>query len=204
MITQAPALSVDVPARGVSGWILYPVYILFLAALLTVCDYASHVRLGVLWYTHPDHWGFFPQQPTGDVFIGFVRIAVFCTAVGWAFFRNFPAPGLARALLSVVAFVAVYFATGLGKDYPMSLYAGFMVTWALHLVSFQHGIRKLVLFSVLLGVLGPVLEGWASSSGFFAYYDQDAYYVPLWLSGMYLHGALAVAATLATVESWRK
>lgn len=205
MNAQAPlAHAPSASKTGVSGWILYPLYILFLACLLTVCDYAAHVRLGVLWYANPEHFGFFPHQPTGDVWIGFLRIAAFCTALGWALFRRYPSPGLPKALAGTSIFVAVYFASGILKDSPMALYAGFMLAWTIHLLSFKHQTGKLVVFSVLLGVLGPILEGWASSRGFFAYYDQDAYHVPIWLSGLYFHGALAVAATLSVVESWRK
>jgi hypothetical protein len=186
-----------------SGWILFPTYILLLAALLTICDYISHVRLNVLWYTNPMHLQWFPNQPTGDVFMGFLRIAAVCTALGWLGFRSFPAPAVNRALLSAVVFVACYYASGVFNDYPMSLYAGFMVLWVIQLISLKQQLAKLIIFSVLLGVSGPVLEGWSSSNGFFAYYDQDAYHVPLWLSALYFNGALAVVATLATMESWR-
>ena len=185
-----------------SGWILFPAYIVLLAALLTLCDYVSHVRLNVLWYANPTHLQWFPNQPTGDVFIGFLRMALVCTTLGWLAFRSFPAPGVLRALLSAVVFVACYYASGVYKDYPMALYAGFMVIWVIQMISLKQQLYKLIVFSVLLGLCGPVWEGWASSNGFFAYYDQDAYFVPLWLSALYFNGALAVAATLATIESW--
>lgn len=67
----------------------------------------------------------------------------------------------------------------------------------------EKDVSKLLLFSILLGVLGPVVEGYYSGVvGFFSYSDVDAYYVPCWLCGLYLNGALAVAATTSKLESW--
>lgn len=193
------------PATGITGWILFPLYVLAVACLLTLCDYFFHVRTGVLYYTQPEHLSLFPGQPTGDVFAGFVPLGVACLATGWAFFRHLPTPGVPGALLSTFLFVATYGASGLFQDWPMSLYVAFMLLWLLQLsFLFRHDLRKLLALSVVLGLAGPVWEGYTSASGFFAYYDQDAYHVPLWLGGMYFNGALAVAATMAAVESWRR
>lgn len=185
-----------------SGWIVFPLYVLLLATTLTLCDYFSHVRLGVLFYMHPEHTAFFPGQPTGDVFFGFLQLAVGCLALGWACFRDEVSPGLPRALFSIVLFVALYFASGLFKDAPMTLYVAFMATWALQLFLFGDAVRRRVLFSVALGVIGPVWEGYGSSHGFFTYHDQAVYFVPAWLSPMYLNGALAVAASIPVLASW--
>ncbi len=193
----------DETSRGISGFLLYPLYLTALAALLTFCDGFSHVGFNVLHYTQPDHWSLIAGQPTGDVFIGFLRIAAFCTAAGWAFFRHYPARPVVHGLLSSLTFAALYFASGVFKDYPMSLHVAFMVTWAAHLLTFEHDRIRLVLFSVLLGVLGPSFEGYFVELGFFAYNVPHAYHVPVWLGGLYFHGALAVAATISTVEQWR-
>lgn len=202
--SPASASPADEKSRsGISGFVLYPLYMAALAALLTFCDGFSHVGFNVLHYTQPDHGSLIAGQPTGDVFIGFLRIAAFCTAAGWALFRHYPARPVVHGLLSSLTFAALYFASGIFKEYPMSLHVAFMVTWAAHLLTFEHDRIRLVLFSVLLGVLGPSFEGYFVEVGFFAYNAPHAYHVPVWLGGLYFHGALAVAATISTVEQWR-
>ncbi|MSQ03644.1 MAG: DUF2878 family protein [Myxococcales bacterium] len=198
-----PSATEDKTSRGMSGFVLYPLYIVALAALLTLCDGLSHVRFNVLYYTHPERWSLLAGQPTGEVFIGFLRIAAFCTAAGWTLFRHYPARPIAHALASSLTFVAMYFASGIFKEYPMSLHVAFIVTWAAHLLTFEHDRMRLVLFSVLLGVLGPSFEGYFVELGFFAYNGPHAYHVPVWLGDLYFHGGLAVAATISTVENWR-
>ncbi|MSP26111.1 MAG: hypothetical protein EXR75_13335, partial [Myxococcales bacterium] len=165
----------DGTSRGISGFVLYPLYMAALAALLTFCDGFSHVHFNVLHYTHPEHWSLLAGQPTGDTFIGFLRIAAFCTAAGWAVFRHYPARPIAHGLASSLVFAVMYFASGVFKEYPMSLHVAFMVTWAAHLLTFEHDRIRLVLFSVLLGVLGPSFEGYFAELGFFAYEVPHAY-----------------------------
>lgn len=209
-ISMTEARAQDLPSTvrenrssGVSGFLLYPLYIAAMAALLTLCDGLSHVRLNVLSYTHPERWSLLAGQPTGEVFIGFLRIGAFCTATGWAIFRHYPARSVVQGVGSSLAFAALYLASGIFKDYPMSLHVAFMVTWAAHLLTFEHDRIRLLLFSLLLGLLGPSFEGYFVEQGFFAYKVSHAYHVPVWLGDLYLHGGLAVAATISIVERWR-
>ena len=188
----------------ISGWILYPAYIILLAMFLTLCDFVAHVSRGVLSYT-PVKYSLFSGQSTGPVFIAFLVIAVFCALSGWLLFRDYPALSLGRAMLSVCAFAVIYFVSGIFPENQMALYIVFMLTWVMHLFTFAHETKKLVAFSVLLGVLGPVFEGQSAAKGEFHYNLQGLVYnVPVWLSVIYFHGALAVAATLSTLESRRK
>ena len=191
------------PSRRVSGLFLWPAYVVLLAALLTFCDAFFHVHFNVLHYAIRGRWELVVGQPTWEVFVGFFRIGLFCTAAGWAMFRNYPAPTMSRGLLSTAIFAAVYFASGVFAAHPMILFNVFLLTWALQLMTFTHDLGRLVLFSALLGVLGPLFEGMVSSTGVFAYNEPHVYYVPVWLSGLYLHGGLAVAATISRVEHWR-
>ena len=179
-------------------------YTLALAVLLTLCDACCHVRTGVLFYTHPDEGSLFGGQPTWPVFVGFVRIAAVCTGLGWWTCRQLPPSPLGRGLASTAAFVACYAASGIWTDAPMTLHALFLLAWIGHLWFYPDRPWTTVALCVVLGVAGPVGEGYVSQTGFFAYHRADAYHVPVWLSGLYLHGGLAIAGTLPRVMSWAK
>ena len=96
----------------------------------------------------------------------------------------------------------------------MALVAFYMGAWILHLYcvtptsssSSSSWSFSLVSYSVLLSVLGPIFEGYYSSKGLFSYapHATHVYFVPAWLGGLYMHGALAVATTVSTVEGWRR
>lgn len=192
------------PRRSAPGWVLFPALILAIAALLTLSDYVSHVDQGVLSYDDPDRGSLFPGQPTAEVFFGFLGMGLGMVVLGWLLFRGTPAPGWRTSALSVGLFFALYYLSGTFKDHPMGLYAAFMLIWLPHLSFTGLDLRKLVVLSVLLGVIGPVLEGARSDTGFFAYADQDAYFVPLWLSALYFNGAIALATLVSTVDATRR
>jgi hypothetical protein len=185
------------------GPALYGALTLAIATLLTVCDALAHVRFHALHYTRPEHLQVFAGQPTGDVFVGFLRIAAFCSIAGWLFARRAAAVSAPKALAHVVAFVAVYFASGAFGAHPMSLHVAFLVLWSAQLATFNAGHLQLVLLSVLLGAAGPSFEGLFVELDFFAYEAPHAYHVPLWLSPLYMNGALAVAASARVLEAWR-
>ena len=172
--------------------------------MLTVCDYVFHVRPEALYYPSPGSFSIFPGQPTGELYCGFLLVALFCTSSGWLLVREQPSRGLIKGLLSIFLFVLVYFLSGKFQDYPTAMNTSFFALWLGHLLTFRHGVRKILGFSVLLGIAGPLLEGRASEIGFLRYIDVDEYNVPFWLSGLYLNGALAVATTIPVLESWRK
>lgn len=192
------------PRRGLPAWLLFPLLILVIAALLTVGDYVAHVDQGVLSYRDPDRGSLFPGQPTAEVFWGFLRLALGIVAIGWLLFRGTPAPGWRKAVLSVALFFVLYYLSGTFQDHPMGLYVAFMLIWLPHLLFTGLDLYKLVVVSVLLGVLGPLAEGMRSDTGFFAYADQDAYFVPLWLSALYFNGAIGLAALVSTVDASRR
>jgi hypothetical protein len=187
----------------VSGAAIYGAFTLAIATLLTVCDALAHVRFHALHYTRPDHLQLFAGQPTGDVFVGFVRIGAFCALTGWLCARRAAPVAASKALAHVASFVAVYFASALFGAHPMSLHVAFLALWAAQLATFEADHLRLVLLSVLLGAAGPSFEGLFVELGFFAYEAPHAYHVPLWLSPMYMNGALAVAATARVLEAWR-
>jgi hypothetical protein len=191
-------------AWRVSPWMSLPLLALGIATLLTLCDLTCHVWQGVLVYEHPTHRSLFAGQPTGDVFLGFVQVGVFCALSGWALFRDAPPRGVGKTLVSAACFVACYAASGLAGAWPMSLHAAFLLTWLAHAATFPAQTRRLVAYAVVLGVVGPVWEGWGVENGFFHYVEPHAYHVPIWLTGLYMHGGLAVASAISTVSSWRR
>ncbi len=177
--------------------LLAALHALLVSFALTFCDAVGHVAYGTLVYTDPDAGSLFRGQPTLQVWLGFLGIGVFVTLAGATLRSEAPRPGLGATALGVLAFLAAYIASGPLGAWPMTLHALFVATWWLHLQTFPPATQqRLVGWSVLLGLLGPVFEGAYAQTGFFHYVDADAFGVPIWLMGIYLHGALAVARTV--------
>ncbi|MFZ5531589.1 MAG: hypothetical protein ACOY4U_11155 [Pseudomonadota bacterium] len=172
---------------------------------MTVGDYVCHVNNGVLEYANPDAYSLFPGQPTGHVFLNFFfLIAVASVSVGWLAFRNTPEPPrFISVLISSAVFFSLYYLSGYLKDSPMTVFSISMVVWAIQAHIFQSRLPGIIWYSVVIGIWGPVWEGWFSEGGFFIYYDQDAYFVPVWLSALYFNGAIAIATAVAVLDRWR-
>ena len=81
---------------------------------------------------------------------------------GWALFRDAAPRGVGKTLTSAAAFVACYAASGLAQAWPMSLHAVFLLSWLAHAATFPGPDRRRVAYAVVLGVLGPVWEGWGT------------------------------------------
>lgn len=179
-------------------------FTLGLAVLLTACDAFCHVVPGVLWYTRPDVGSLVEGQPTLPVFIGFVRIAAVCTGLGWWVCRRRSPEPLVKGVASTAVFVAAYAASGFGHAWPMALASAYWLSWVLHLWWYPRDPWPTVALCVVLGVAGPLGEGYVSQTGFFAYHQAHAYHVPVWLGGLYLHGGLAIVGTLPAVLACSK
>ena len=134
-----------------------------------------HVRRGVLSYPKPtvagQPWWVAPQFGVGALVVE--RSA-----------RRVPSPP--RSVASDAAwFFGAYAATGLLRRWPRALAAVFAATWLAR-------VRRqpaLAAYSVALALGGSAYEGWWSSTGAFSYADPDVGGVPMWLPGLYLHGA---------------
>lgn len=177
-------------------------YALGVAVLLTLCDWAGHVVGETLVYSNPDVGSLLPGQPTAQVFAGFVALSVPLTLVAWRVFGRAPAPPLGVTLTYVGTFTAAYLLSGVLDELPMVLLAALMLMWVAQLAWLRPDIYPVVAFSVVLAVIGPVAEGLYAASGFFAYSDEAVFGVPAWLGPLYLNGALAVAASMATLGQW--
>jgi len=176
------------------------VFALSLAVLLTLCDGLAHVAFGVLSYTEPTAMSLLPRQPTLQVFAGFLLLSILLTAALRLLFGSYPSVGLATALLLIASFVLSYFASGLLGNWPGVLFVGFLVLWAAQLRWFRQRLPLVVGFCVVLALLGPVVEGVYSATGFFGYADSTVFGVPVWLGTLYLNGGLAAIATYALLR----
>ena len=143
-----------------------------------------HVRGGVLSYPKPDlarqPWWVAPQFGVGALLVD-------------ASARPMARRAAPRSLAPDAAwFFASYLASGAFRRWPRMLAFAFLVTWMARVR------REPVLagYSVALAAAGTAYESWWSSTGAFSYSSPDVAGVPLWLPGLYLHGAplaLAVA-----------
>lgn len=175
-------------------------YVALVAGLLTVCDWACHVRQGVLSYGAPIVGELLPGQPTPAVYLLFFTCAALGVAIGWPRLRLRPAPGPAKTLLHVVVFVATYYASGLFADHPLGFALACVGVWQAQ-VALNERRGELIAASLLLALAGTLIEALVASTGFFAYARPDLLGVPIWLPGLYLVGAPAALATLAELAA---
>jgi hypothetical protein len=107
--------------------------------------------------------------------------------------RVAPVPGPTRLAVDFAWFVGAYAASALVDPYPGALATAMFVTW-LARVWRRPDRRAIVPYAVALAAAGTLWEGFLAGQGAFTYLRADAFNVPLWLPGLYLHGApLAVA-----------
>jgi hypothetical protein len=161
---------------------------------LALCD-QIHVQAGVLDY---ETGGFFGQAWWVPLQFGVAALAIVAGAAPFA--RGRAKPGAATFLTGTLWFVAAYAASGLFDAHPYALAAAFVVTWALR-VALARQPSSLVAFSLLLAAAGTGAEAILSAAGTFAYANPDLLGVPIWLPGLYLHGApLALVLSKALSE----
>ncbi|MEI2703601.1 MAG: hypothetical protein V9E83_14540 [Baekduia sp.] len=172
--------------------------ILAVAVILTFCDWFCHVRQDVLAYRDPDSGSLLPDQPTLGVFAGFVGLGVLFVAGGAMLFGQEEGVGWTRSLVFLAVFIALYYGTGLLQDDPIVITSVYPLIWLVLLWAAGLDLWRLVVFSVLLAVAGPLAEGIRADSGFFWYLQPDDFGVPLWLGSLYLCGAVALAALITT------
>ena len=163
--------------------------------LLTLCDRLFHVSFGVLGYSNPmftgQAWWVWPN------FIGASLGMVL--AAKWWFVARIRTPSTSQIVVSVSLFVSVYAASGLFADYPRTLLLAFVLTWALRL-ALNPNWKTILPFSILLAIAGCVVEGVLTLTGEFAYRHPDLFHAPMWLAGLYLHGAFALLHLVRVLE----
>lgn len=166
---------------------------LLAAVVATLCD-ANHVQTNTLVYPYPFIAG---QAPW--VFPGFL-IAFF--SMGFLYFllanafakhaQQSAQKGSAQALIeTMTTFAFCYLISGFGSEQPALLAWIFYGTFLLRF-AFTYEKAWLLIVAIILAIGGVFAEGLLSSFGLVAYQVQEIYYVPLWLGGLYMHGAFAL------------
>src|SRR5687767_4805839 len=161
-----------------------------------LCD-QIHVQTGVLSYPRPflldQAWWVAPVFGAGAPLVLFGALP---------FARAATDPRLRDLLVGFAWFLGAYLGSGLVGDRAPVLYAAVLgVTWLGRVALAPAPRAPLVVYSLLLAAAGCLWEGWLSSTGAFAY-ARPLYWVPVWLPGIYLHGApLAIACSRKSLSS---
>jgi hypothetical protein len=170
--------------------------VLFGGTLCTLLDQV-HVHTGTLSYARPAVFG------QAVWVLPMFMTAVAAMLVGW--------PAIASALGEPVApregpeaarelgtgllwFVGVYASSGVFNALPWVLTGVYAVTFLYRLRG--RGTRAFLVNTGLLALGGVVAEASLSSTGAFRYDCPGTYMVPVWLPGLYLHGAFLLQALL--------
>jgi hypothetical protein len=171
------------------------IFALFGACFATLGD-AFHVRTHTLSYPDPvlfgQAWWVFPGFLLVFLSMGYLYVL----AIGRLFIgmqaRQSASRGSAHEMIEAASvFIFVYFLSGYGNYDPVMMsvifYCAFAVRW---LLSYDRA--WLLLFAAAMAVGGMLAEGAMAAAGLVAYRHADVFNVPLWLGGLYLHGAFAL------------
>lgn len=162
----------------------------FGAALCTALD-QIHVRFGVLAYPKP----FLLGQAWWVPFL--FALATVAMVLGWrqmaALTGEEPVAvaddEVDRALSWLIG---AYLASAFVKDHPWILLGVFVGAFAFRAGTL--GSRTLVLQAIGMAIVGTAVEALLSKLGLFRYLVPTVGGVPVWLPGLYLHGAFLVRA----------
>ncbi|HXC49749.1 MAG TPA: hypothetical protein VN634_02585 [Candidatus Limnocylindrales bacterium] len=175
------------------------VVVLIGATVATLCD-ANHVRTGTISYRDPwlfgQAWWVFPE-----FILTFLAMVAGYILLASRVSRAMPtqrsqSAGSVRPFVeSLVLFACLYLISGFASREPVFLcwifYATFLARW---IVSYERA--WLLLLALLMGIGGMVGEGLVGATGLAAYRHTDVFHAPLWLAGLYMHGALALRESM--------
>ncbi|MCF8459380.1 MAG: hypothetical protein K9G46_01520 [Flavobacteriales bacterium] len=165
------------------------------AMVATICD-ANHVFTEALSYPNPFLFG-----QAAFVFPGFV-IAFLFMGLNYLFAPSF-FPKAAKNVESTSAgsfdafvenllfFMMVYLLSGFGNHEPELLSIIFYGSFLIRL-AFTYERMFILLFAIILGIGGMVVEGAMTQFDLVHYRQPEIFGVPYWLGGVYMHGALAL------------
>lgn len=149
---------------------------------LAACD-QIHVQYEVLRYFHNGLWG--QAWWVAPQFL----LATFFMYLGVLLIRKETSEFNERKFFfSILLFAVAYYASGLFANHPYALSAAYLFGWFFR-IFFEEEKERFILFSVLLAIAGTLAEGLISRAGLFVYTQPDFLLVPIWLPGLYLHGA---------------
>ncbi len=147
-----------------------------------------HVQFGVLAYQVPAVFG---QAIWVAPNFGLATLIMYLATVLWVRQAETaePAPVDGRTIAREAGwFVAAYFASGLFQHATWALAAAYVLLFARRMIGRKDALW-LTLHAVGLGLGGSGFESVLSSTGVFWYEHPDVAGVPVWLPGVYLHGA---------------
>jgi len=167
------------------------------AVALSLCD-RVHLAYGVLVQAGPKLLGqglwVLPVFGAGaaGILAGYpvIRSAFGEPPIAWS-----PARVLRSGVLAAIAYVV----TGPLHASPLLLSAGLLAAWLLRV-----GVRRspaAAVYSLIVGLLGPAAEATFAALGMHTYSAPDLLGVPMWLPGIYLHGALFAVDSEALIPT---
>jgi hypothetical protein len=165
------------------------------AFITTLCD-GVHVYTHTLSYPNPFLFG-----QAAWVYPGFVLAFLFMEYAYFLVVNHLPLyfsvkksvskGSISEAVEATTAFALVYLMSGLGNSEPNLLSVIFYGTFVLRWL-FSYDRLWLLLMAVLIASGGMFAEGALSEVGLVTYSYVDVFNVPLWLGGLYVHGAFAL------------
>jgi hypothetical protein len=103
--------------------------------------------------------------------------------------RDTPVPSTRQLLSGGAWFLGAYLASAVFQRRPRLLAAVLVVMWLVRVRGRGDDRIRVGVYGLLLALVGSAFEGRWSATGSFTYAAPDIAGVPLWLPGLYLHGA---------------
>jgi hypothetical protein len=184
-----PTQAASISGRGIATLVA-------IGAVTATLGDANHVRTGAIAYPQPwlfgQAWWVFPGFVLTFVTMVFSYLVLSSFLVGTVSVRDSRAPGNASAFIaSLSAFMAAYLASGFAASHPALLAGLFFVTFLVRwIVTYERA--WLLFLAVLMALGGMIGEGTLAVAGLAKYAHADVFHVPLWLGGLYMHGAFAL------------
>lgn len=165
------------------------------ALVATICD-GVHVYTQALSYADPflfgQAWWVFPGFILTFLLMEFVYLLLLKHLPARISTQKSTAPGNPRDFIeAVIIFALIYLLSGFGNREPVVLSVIFYGTYVVRCLSSYDKLWLLIL-SGLMAIGGMFVEGAIAAMGWMTYHYTDFFHVPLWLGGLYLHGAFAL------------
>jgi hypothetical protein len=168
-----------------AGWLALAVCLGLIGA---ACD-QFHVQSELLSYPDPWLWDQAAWVPLNFAVLLTGLVAVTIPLARAAARRGVREPRAAGLAADLAWFVGAYAVSGLvAPDHPDALAIAYVVVW-LPRVALRPDRALLVPYGIALAIAGCLVEAAEIQLGWFAYAEPDVIGIPLWLPGIYLHGA---------------
>jgi hypothetical protein len=171
--------------RRAGGWLVMAVGLGLLGA---ACD-QFHVQSGLLSYPDPWVWDQASWVPLNFAVLLTGLVAATIPIGRIAARRGAPDPGVGRLAGGFAWFVGMYGLSALVAPEAPGLLASIYVALWVPRVVLREDRAVLVPYGIALAFAGCGVEAIETELGWFAYSEPDVAGVPLWLAGIYLHGA---------------